>query len=170
VQVSMGKPEFRPDRIPFSAQTIQNIYELDIAHDSAKVHLSILSMGNPHAIMKVSSVNDFPVTTVGALIGTHTAFPNSVNAGFMEIVSPDHIRLRTYERGAGETFTCGSNACAAVVAGIVNHGLASEVKVELTHGNLWIEWPDKEKPVLMTGPAVHIFDGIANLNLTLMTT
>jgi diaminopimelate epimerase len=153
VQITMGNPSFQ-------GPTADDIHHLEIEHRLAKIPLTILSMGNPHAVMEVNSLNTFPVSDVGQLISTHASFPNNTNVGFMEIINRDHIRLRTYERGTGETFACGSNACAAVVAGIINHSLAEKVTVELQFGNLWIEWLGKEKPVLMTGPATHIFDGV----------
>jgi diaminopimelate epimerase len=152
VQVAMGSPSFQ-------GPSATDIHHLEIEHNLSKIPLTLLSMGNPHAVMEVNSLANFPVSEVGHLISTHASFSQITNVGFMEIINRDHIRLRTYERGTGETFACGSNACAAVVAGIINHSLAEKVTVELAFGNLWIEWTDKEKPVLLTGPAMHIFEG-----------
>lgn len=118
-----------------------------------------LSMGNPHAISRVHSVKNFPVTEKGKEIATHSVFPEGINVGFMEIVNRNKIRLRTYERGVGETCACGSNACAAVVTGINNNWLENKVTVELEHGNLLIEWEGDKHPVLMTGPAEKVFEG-----------
>lgn len=129
------------------------------AEKSPSAELIILSMGNPHAILQVDSVKDAPVTTEGSRIATHAIFPQGINVGFMEIVNPKHIRLRTFERGVGETLACGSNACAAVAAGIQHYSLDSKVKVELALGNLWIEWPKKTGPILLTGPASNVFMG-----------
>lgn len=158
VQVAMGLPNFQPDRIPFKADAIQSTYELNI-NAAEPAQLAVLSMGNPHAVMQVSQLDSFPVAEIGSQISTHPAFPRSANVGFMEIINRQQIRLRTYERGAGETFACGSNACAAVVAGIINNQLDHKVKVRLAFGDLLVEWEDKQKPVMMTGSATPVFDG-----------
>lgn len=143
IQVKMGTPKLEH----------QNLSLTDI---SLPV-LCVLSIGNPHAILQTS--HDSNLTMLGKKIATHSFFPNGVNVGFMEIVNRNKIRLRTYERGVGETLACGSNACAAVVAGISNNLLDSKVEVELALGSLSIEWAGKEKPVLMTGSASRVFDG-----------
>ncbi len=162
IQVSMGQPTFEGIKIPFLGEMTDNTFPLEIKHDINTIPLTILSMGNPHAIMQVASIEYFPVTEVGSLVSTHPLFPKNANVGFMEIINREHICLRTYERGVGETYACGSNACAAVVAGILNSSLAHKVKVELIFGNLWVEWAGREKPVVMTGPAMHVFDGIVS--------
>lgn len=124
-----------------------------------KQALTTLSMGNPHAILQVPSLKNFPVGKIGSYLATHSLFPNGINVGFMEILNRKHIRLRTFERGVGETLSCGSNACAAVVAGIIHSWLDHCVKVELCYGNLHIEWQGENKPVLMTGPATRVYMG-----------
>jgi diaminopimelate epimerase len=169
VQVNMGKPIFDAEKIPFQGELTNNTFPLEIKHDINTIPVTILSMGNPHAIMPVASIEYFPVSEVGSLVSTHSLFPNNANVGFMEIINRDHICLRTYERGVGETYACGSNACAAVVAGIMNNTLANKVKVELIFGNLWIEWAGKGEPVIMTGPAVHIFDGVVSTERSTIT-
>jgi diaminopimelate epimerase len=123
------------------------------------VSLSILSVGNPHAIMKVLSIDNLLAEQLGSEISTNTYFPKGANVGFMQIMTPHHIRLRTFERGVGETFACGSNACAAVVAGITNGWLKKQVQVEFRYGSLFIHWEDSHKPIQMTGPASRVFTG-----------
>ena len=130
IQVEMGVPTFDS---PVTALQIQN----------TKLAVSILSMGNPHAVLRVDTLDNYPVMEQGQQIGTHPIFPQGTNVGFMEVINPQHIRLRTFERGVGETLACGSNACASVVAGILAHSLESRVKVELPLGELWIEWRRK---------------------------
>ncbi|MDR3478159.1 MAG: diaminopimelate epimerase [Gammaproteobacteria bacterium] len=159
IQISMGVPSFEPKQIPFITQNQQNAYQLKMQSDEADQSLFALSMGNPHAIVLVQSVANFPVQKLGYEIGHHAAFPQGVNVGFMEIVNPAHVRLRTYERGVGETLACGSNSCAAVVAGIANNLLDQKVKVELALGDLWVEWAGEKEAVLMTGPAEFVFEG-----------
>lgn len=149
IEVAMGIPIFAAEKIPYQPALAT---KLNLA-------MSVLSMGNPHAVLQVDSIQDAPVSELGQKIATHPAFPESVNVGFMEIVNRQHIRLRTYERGVGETCACGSNACAAVVAGIMNHLLDHKVKVELAFGDLWIEWRGENNSVVMTGPATRVFDG-----------
>ena len=121
--------------------------------------LSVLSLGNPHAILSVEAVQDYPVATLGSAIGAHPFFTQGTNVGFMEIVNRQHIRLRTFERGVGETLACGSNASAAAVAGIWNDLLDHKVRVDLTLGSLWVEWEGMQQPVMMTGPASYVFSG-----------
>lgn len=137
----------------------------DLKIDNNLIALTLISMGNPHAVISVTSVNDFPVVPLGHAISTHSTFPKGVNVGFMQIINRDHIRLRTFERGAGETCACGTNSCAAVVAGISNGLLDKKVKVELAHGHLWIEWDGEKQPVMMTGPAAWVFDGTITVGL-----
>jgi diaminopimelate epimerase len=157
IRVSMGLPKFEPHEIPFLIEHSANVYELaDVAADE----LTVLSMGNPHTILQVPSVNDYPVEEVGAKMSAHPAFPAGTNTGFVEVIDRKHIRLRTFERGSGETFSCGSNACAAVVAGIKNGWLDHIVTVQLNYGNLIIEWEGGNTPVMMTGPAASVFKGV----------
>jgi diaminopimelate epimerase len=116
-------------------------------------------MGNPHAVQVVAAVDDAPVRTQGAAIECHPRFPDRVNAGYMEVVDAHHVRLRVFERGAGETLACGSGACAAAVAGILRGLLTSPVRVSTRGGDLRIAWKAAGEPVLMTGPAVSVFQG-----------
>jgi diaminopimelate epimerase len=156
IKVTMGLPKFEHHEIPFLIEHSANMFELaDVAADQ----LTVLSMGNPHTIVQVPSVDQYPVADVGAQMATHPAFPDGTNTGFVEVINRQHIRLRTVERGSGETFACGSNACAAVVAGIKNGWLDNIVTVELKYGNLTIEWQGGNNAVLMTGPAASVFSG-----------
>ncbi len=159
IRVNMGMPRFEPSEIPFNADRIRHLYEIPLEEGQPGFALAVLSMGNPHAILQVTSIKKFPVEKFGPLISTHALFPKGVNVGFMEVVNPAHIRLRTFERGVGETLACGSNACAAVVSGIRNDILEKGVKVELSLGHLWVSWAGEKEPVLLTGPATHVFQG-----------
>jgi diaminopimelate epimerase len=159
----MGIPNFQPDRIPFVTDNIQKMYTLNVKQSSSPLELSVVSMGNPHAVICVDSVQTAAVNQIGPAVASHPAFPLSTNVGFMEILNRTQIRLRTFERGVGETLACGSNACAAVVAGINNNLLDENVVVVLPHGELSIEWQGKTSPVLMTGPVTRVFDGIIKL-------
>ena len=157
VTVNMGEPVFEPTRIPFTAPAQALTYPLTVG---AVTHaFSVLSMGNPHAVQVVPSVATAPVSSEGPLIEHHPAFPKRVNAGFMEVVSRTHIRLRVFERGAGETLACGTGACAAVVAGITRHLLDAAVTVTTHGGDLSITWQGPGHPVWMTGDAVTVFTG-----------
>lgn len=157
VTVNMGAPEFDPARIPFDAQLRAPTYELRI--DGRGLEISALSMGNPHAVLMVSDVDRAPVATDGPLIERHPRFPQGVNAGFLQIMSRAHVRLRVYERGAGETLACGTGACAAVVAGRSRGLLDEHVTVSTRGGDLGISWAGDGEPVMMTGPAVTVFEG-----------
>jgi diaminopimelate epimerase len=132
-------------------------YELDT--DGTPITISALSMGNPHAVQVVEDVNTALVESQGPLIERHPRFPRRVNAGFMQIVDRSHIKLRVYERGAGETLSCGTGACAAAVAGMMHGQLDSRVEVETRGGVLTIEWLGEGAPVMMTGPAETVFEG-----------
>jgi len=157
VTVNMGVPEFEPARIPFKAPALAPLY--DLAVNKKIIKINSLSMGNPHAVQVVPDVDAAPVATEGPLIEAHADFPQRVNAGYMQVVDRTHIRLRVYERGAGETLACGTGACAAVVAGIQRGLLDSRVTVSTRGGDLVIVWAGAGQPVLMTGPAVSVFDG-----------
>jgi diaminopimelate epimerase len=157
VTVDMGVPRFAPREIPFKAEQESLRYELLVG--DASVTIGAVSMGNPHAVTQVDSVRAAPVATLGPLIERHPRFPKRVNAGFMEVVTPQHIRLRVYERGAGETLACGTGACAAVAIGRRWGLLEESVNVELPGGNLTIRWQGDDNPVWMTGPAVRVFEG-----------
>jgi diaminopimelate epimerase len=158
VTVDMGAPEFRPEQVPFDTQHQAELYPLVLDNEQI-LTLGVLSMGNPHAVYIVDNVDIADVKNLGPLIESHRQFPERVNAGFMQIVNKNEIRLRVYERGAGETQACGSGACAAVVSGIQRGLLSSEVKVHLTGGELDIVWQGQQSPVWMTGSATHVFDG-----------
>ena len=165
VTVDMGVPRFAAEDIPFLAEdgemSDELIQTLEYAGRSAQI--TAVSMGNPHAVQVVASVDSAPVARDGPLIEAHPRFPKRVNAGFMEIVDRHDIRLRVYERGAGETLACGTGACAAVVAGIRRGLLDSPVRVGTHGGELIIAWDGLDRPVFMTGPAVTVFSGEAEL-------
>lgn len=158
VTVNMGEPEFQPALVPFDSEQQANQYTLTLQNEHT-LTISALSMGNPHAVVTVDNVETTAVNELGPLIEAHKRFPERVNAGFMEIVSRNEIKLRVFERGVGETQACGTGACAAVVSGIQQGILSNEVKVHLLGGELDIVWQGKAKPVWMTGPATHVFDG-----------
>ena len=157
VTVDMGAPRFAPRDVPFNADEAKLVYPLTIA--GASVGVSVLSMGNPHAVQVVEDVERAPVTTQGPLIENHPAFPKRVNAGYMQPLSRNHVKLRVWERGAGETLACGTGACAAVVAGIRRGLLDDTVTVATRGGELKIRWLGQGHPVMMTGDAVRVFDG-----------
>lgn len=161
VTVDMGVPRFRPAEIPFVAEDEALIYPLTAS--DRQCDISVVSMGNPHAVQVVDDVDSFPVAELGPMIESHARFPERVNAGFMQIVSREEIRLRVYERGAGETLACGTGACAAVVAGIRRGLLDHTVKVHTRGGDLSIHWEGQGQPVMMTGPAVTVFTGEISL-------
>ena len=158
VTVDMGVPRLDPVDIPFRAPAAANNYRLDLGQD--RIELAAVGMGNPHALLRVEDVRGAPVAEIGPLLEHHPAFPERTNVGFMEIVSPHALRLRTWERGAGETLACGSNACAAVVAGRGWGALGERVRVELPGGSLEIHWPGPGQHLRMTGPARVVFDGV----------
>lgn len=157
ITVDMGVPRFLPADIPFLADDDVIIHLLDVADETLET--SVVSMGNPHAVQVVDSVDTAPVGEHGPLIERHPRFPQRVNAGFMQIVDRHAIKLRVYERGSGETMACGTGACAAVVAGIRRGLLDSPVRVTTRGGDLSIAWGGSDRPVLMTGPAVTVFTG-----------
>ena len=173
VTVDMGAPIFEPARIPFNHAGLVAVPEnswqkwqlpLDENSQAATVLIAAVSMGNPHAVCVVPDVDTAPVAMLGPLVERHPAFPNRVNAGFMQVVSPGHIRLRVFERGAGETLACGTGACAAVVAGIRLGLLQGPVDVDTHGGRLTIAWDmhgpaGLQAPVMMTGPATTVFRG-----------
>ena len=157
VLVNMGKPEFEPARIPFKAEQSAAYYELNVNGEIFKC--GAVSMGNPHVVTEVEDVKIFAVDKYGPLFEKHPRFPEHVNAGFFSRVSPHEINLRVYERGAGETLACGSGACAAVAVGVRQGRLISPVKVNLPGGSLSIEYPGEGSSVMMSGPAVSVFEG-----------
>ena len=157
VMVNMGVPEFEPAKVPFRAQKAEKTYLLRVAEQT--VMCGVVSMGNPHCVLEVENVKTAPVETLGAELESFDRFPERVNVGFMELVSANEIRLRVFERGAGETMACGTGACAAAVVGIAQGKLRDRVKVHLPGGTLQIAWKGPGTPVFMTGPAEHVFDG-----------
>ena len=168
VTVDMGAPEFEPALVPFDDAGLSPHPDGDwhkwhlatgTEPDAPIVAVAVLSMGNPHAVQEVADVDAAPVRELGPVVEHHPRFPNRVNAGFMQVVDRGRIRLRVWERGAGETLACGTGACAAVVAGIRLGRLDARVDVETRGGLLTIEWAGGRSPVLMTGPAVTVFEG-----------
>ncbi|WP_456375460.1 diaminopimelate epimerase [Thiolapillus sp.] len=157
VKVNMGVPIFTPEEIPFAADQRQTTYAIEL--DGETREISVLSMGNPHAVLQVADPDRFPVETLGPLLERHVLFPRRVNAGFMSVDSPSEITLRVHERGVGETLACGTGACAAVVAGRQRKLLQEEVLVHLRGGDLVVSWQGEGEPVWMTGPATEVFQG-----------
>lgn len=162
VTVNMGVPRFAPAEIPFIADVAAASYTLLL--DKQQLTIAAVSMGNPHAVQIVDDVDSADVVAVGSQIERHHRFPQRVNAGFMQIVDRNHIKLRVFERGSGETLACGTGACAAVVAGIKWGRLESPVLVSARGGELQIAWQGEASAVMMTGPAVTVFSGIIDLD------
>jgi diaminopimelate epimerase len=157
VTVNMGVPEFEPSKIPFKAKQTEKTYILRTEEHT--LFCGAVSMGNPHVVTVVDDVATADVETLGPLLESHERFPERVNAGFMQVVNRNEVNLRVYERGAGETQACGSGACGAVAVGIVQGLLDDKVTVRLPGGTLNIRWQGPGKPLYMTGPATHVFDG-----------
>jgi diaminopimelate epimerase len=157
VAVDMGVPELEPANIPFEAADKATLYEIDV--DGQTQQIAAVSMGNPHAVLKVDDVASAPVAELGAKLESHPRFPNRVNVGFMQILSRNEIKLRVFERGVGETEACGSGACAAAVAALEQGLVDSPVTMQLTRGNLKIDWQGAGHALIMTGPAATVFHG-----------
>ena len=157
VTVDMGVPVLTPAEVPFVSDSDAWVQPLDVA--GTAVAITAVSMGNPHAVQVVADVDTALVAEQGPLIEHHPRFPARVNAGFLQVVDEHHVRLRVFERGAGETLACGTGACAAVVAGILRGLVASPVRVATRGGELTIAWGGVGTPVMMTGPAVTVFAG-----------
>lgn len=157
VGINLGVPRFAPADLPFTAAEEADSYALDV--DGERLEMGALSVGNPHAIIEVDDVDNAPVSRLGPCIESHSRFPNRVNAGFVEVVAPDAIRLRVYERGVGETPACGTGAAAAAVWGIARGRLESPVTVGLAGGELRVDWSGAGRPVWLTGPATLVFEG-----------
>ncbi|MCC7038831.1 MAG: diaminopimelate epimerase [Burkholderiales bacterium] len=157
VTVDMAVPRFRAEDVPFTGGTGASVEALDV--DAVQVQVSVLSMGNPHAVQVVADVDAAPVTEQGPRIEHHPRFPQRVNVGYMQVVDRATIRLRVWERGAGETPACGTGACAAVVAGVRRGLLDAPVRVIVRGGELRIDWQGEGAPVRMTGPAVTVYEG-----------
>ena len=175
VEVDMGAPIFEHSRIPFNANGLASVQELQetlyalplnnpASHDSL---VGVLSMGNPHAVQVVGDVDSAPVLEEGQELEKFSAFPKRVNAGYMQVINRNEIKLRVFERGAGETLACGTGACAAVVSGIRRGLLDSPVNVHMRGGDLQIAWAGMvdgiAQPVIMTGPAVTVFEGATTI-------
>lgn len=158
VRVNMGEPILEAEKIPViaSEKIVQNL-KLEI--EERKFNFTCVSMGNPHAITFVGNVEDFEVEKYGSKIEVNERFPQKINVEFIEIVNKNHIKMRVWERGSGETLACGTGACASVVAGIINNLIERKVVVELLGGSLEIEWNKEDNHVYMTGPAVTVFEG-----------
>jgi diaminopimelate epimerase len=157
ISVDMGVPSFDPHALPFDAPTQSDPYSLEVAGQA--IEIGAVSMGNPHAVLQVESVDRAPVESLGPAIERHRRFPKRVNAGFMEIVDSAHIRLRVYERGAGETLACGTGACAAVAVGRRRGRLDAEVGVRVRGGELRVNWAGPGEHIWLTGPAEVSFEG-----------
>ena len=166
VTVDMNRPIFELDRVPFDAAGLRPreengfaLWRVEGVESAENVELAVLSMGNPHAVMRVDDVETAPVAVLGPRIEQHPRFPRKVNVGFLQVMSRHEVRLRVFERDAGETLACGTGACAAVVAGIRLGWLDAAVLVHARGGDLLIEWAGADSPVLMTGPAQTVYEG-----------
>jgi len=169
ITVNMGAPELEPSKVPFDTNALRGkvdgrdtlwpLYLEPEGCEGKTTYISVVSMGNPHAVQVVDNVETAPVAVDGPLIEQHRRFPSRVNAGFMQIIDRRSIRLRVYERGAGETLACGTGACAAVVAGMRRGLLDSPVRVLARGGEMVIAWAGEDQPVMMTGPAVTVYEG-----------
>ncbi len=157
VTVNMGVPNFEPASLPFRANKVEKTYLLQA--DKQAVLAGAVSVGNPHCLIQVDDIDTAPVATLGPLLEKHERFSKGVNVGFMQVLSRDHIKLRVFERGVGETRACGTGACAAAVIGQHQGLLSDRVKVDLPGGSLLIRWQGEGQPVHMTGPATHVYDG-----------
>ena len=161
IRVNMGEPIWEPAKIPFTANKFEKNYILRTTVQT--VLCGAVSMGNPHCVVQVEDIQTANVEQLGPLLENHERFPERVNAEFMQVVNRKHIKLRVYERGAGETQACGSGACAAVAVGIMQGVLDNEVQVDLPGGSLTIEWQGEGHPLYMTGSATHVYDGVIYL-------
>lgn len=161
VTVNMGIPQLDPAQVPFKAQKQEATYIMRA--DEHTVLCGVASMGNPHAVLEVEDIASANVAELGPLLEVHERFPQKANIGFMQVLSPQHIKLRVWERGAGETLACGTGACAAAVIGQLQKKLGPQVQVDLPGGTLHIRWNGPGQVVKMTGPAEHVFDGQLSL-------
>lgn len=158
VTVNMGAPIFEPEQIPLQAEQRHARYKFNV--DAQIEELACVSMGNPHGVLMVNDVDTAPVNELGPKLESHPRFPNKANIGFCQVVDRQHLRLRVFERGVGETRACGTGACAAAVSAIAANLVDNKVNVSLPGGRLEIEWQGEGHPVLMTGPATTVYDGI----------
>ncbi len=157
VSVDMGVPAFEPAAIPMLTGPRATYYALRLGDEEFTI--GAVSMGNPHAVLVVADAEAAPVATLGPKIQAHEWFPDSVNVGFMQVLSPQHARLRVFERGVGETLACGSGACAAVAVGVIQGVLGNSVRMDLNGGSLKLEWAGEGSSIRMTGPAAGVFEG-----------
>ena len=161
VSVNLGVPSFEPRSLPLLVTGVESTYTLQAAGES--IEFGAVSMGNPHVVLRVAAIESAPVDRIGRALQAHASFPRQVNVGFMEIVDAAHIRLRVYERGAGETLACGTGACAAVAVGRNLGVLGPDVEVHVPGGRLGVHWQGPGEPVWLTGPAVVAFTGQAEI-------
>ena len=161
VSVDMGVPNFDPRSVPMQAEAYADTYSLTI--DGADLEFSALSLGNPQVVLRVADVKTAPVTELGPKIQQHPRFPKRANVGFMQILDRSHIRLRVFERGAGETLACGTGACAAAAVGQRLRLLDGEVRVDLPGGTALVSWAGPDQPIWLTGPATFVFTGSIDL-------
>ncbi|WP_297818863.1 diaminopimelate epimerase [uncultured Paraglaciecola sp.] len=161
VTVNMGVPEFEPSLVPVKANKREKVYILRAQEHT--FFCGVVSMGNPHCVLLVDDVETADVETMGPLLEKHERFSEGANVGFMQIINHNHIKLRVFERGVGETLACGSGACAAVAVGQLQNRLSKDVRVDLRGGSLKIRWQGNDNVLKMTGAAEHIFDGYINL-------
>lgn len=165
VSVDMGIPELEPRKLPFISPKTATSYhlEIEIKGQTMEIEFAAVSMGNPHAVIKVEDLENTAVKEIGEVLGAHADFPDGVNVGFMEVVNRTTVKLRVFERGTGETLACGTGACAAVVSGRLNGLLDETVTVQLPGGELSIQWNNSEAPVMMTGPVCTVYEGVIEL-------
>jgi diaminopimelate epimerase len=161
VSVNMGAPNFDPRSIPWDAAQESPSYSLRV--DGEEMEIGVVSMGNPHAVLRVAEAKSAPLERIGPSIEAHARFPKRANVGFMQIVDRKHILLRVFERGAGETLACGTGACAAVAVGKLRGWLDADVRVDLPGGTATVAWEGPGHPVWLTGPAITVFNGSIDL-------
>jgi len=157
VSVDMGIPGLEPSDVPIVQSTKSNTYSININNE--QFDISAISMGNPHAVLFVDNVDSAPVSKIGQELQSHAQFPKQVNVGFAQVINRQHLKLRVYERGPGETRACGTGACAAAVAAIQQGRADSPLRIALTGGDLQVNWPGEDQPLIMTGPAVTSYHG-----------
>jgi diaminopimelate epimerase len=158
VTVNMGQPKLAPSDIPLLANAQQSLYNAPLKNNEA-CEFHAINVGNPHAVLTISNLNSANIDSLGKFISEHPLFPEQTNVGFMEIISPHHIRLRVYERGCGETQACGSGAVAAAAVGRLYHQLADQIRVSLPGGDLLVHWPTIKNDIFLTGPAAFVYEG-----------
>ncbi|WP_298625211.1 diaminopimelate epimerase [uncultured Legionella sp.] len=158
VSVNMGIPKLAPHDIPLINDGQSSEYSIAL-EDGQSILIHAINVGNPHAVLSVPNIDSAPVDTIGKKISVHSRFPEQTNTGFMQIVAPNHIRLRVYERGSGETQACGSGAVAAAAIGRLYYHLDQQIKVSLPGGDLLIDWPQLSGPISLTGPATFVYEG-----------